>query len=124
LCNIHEEWRVGITQLHDVPDNGTPSLSASRTFTVTALNVSPTITPVGPAVAPLSGYSSVGSFTDPEADTFTGTVNYGDGTGNQSLSIDQVGHTFSLNHVYAAAGPYSVSIAVVDDGGGIGTAIP
>src|SRR2546427_723303 len=47
-----------------------------------------------------STFSSAGSFIDPDAgDTWTATVNYGDGTGLQPLIL--TGTTFQLSHVYA-----------------------
>ena len=41
------------------------------------------------------------------------TVNYGDGSGTAALSL--VGKTFSLSHVYAAAGTFTVTVRVSDD---------
>ncbi|MFC1925721.1 choice-of-anchor C family protein, partial [Chloroflexota bacterium] len=61
-----------------------------------------------------------GSFTDPGADTWTATVNYGDGTGEQPLSLN-ADKTFSLSHVYADNGTYTVAVTVTDDDGGVGT---
>ncbi len=45
-------------------------------------------------------YNYQGSFTDLNSTSWTGTVDYGDGSGVQPLSIDQTNHTFSLNHLY------------------------
>ena len=49
--------------------------------------------------------------TDPGADTWTGTVDYGDGGGAQPLSLN-VDKTFSLNHTYADNGVYTVRVTV------------
>jgi PKD repeat protein len=57
------------------------------------------------------------SFTDPGLDTWTGTVNFGDGTGDQSLTLDQEGKSFDLNYIYTAEGTYDVSVTVQDDDG-------
>jgi len=66
-----------------------------------------------------STFSSTGSFTDPDADTWTATVDYGDGSGEQPLGLD--GKSFSLNHVYADNGVYTVLVTVDDGQGGVGT---
>ena len=59
-------------------------------------------------------FSSGGSFTDPDADSWTATVDYGDGTGVQSLSLNP-DKTFSLSHTYEQDGVYTVTVTV-DDG--------
>ena len=56
------------------------------------------------------------TFTDRGADVWSGTVNWGDGT--ESLSIDQAGKSFDLNHTYTADGVYTVVVTVNDDDGG------
>jgi Tol biopolymer transport system component len=62
-----------------------------------------------------------GSFTDPDAnETYSATVNYGDGTGTQSLAL--VGHTFALQHTYLTVDTYTVSVTVSDGRGGSTTA--
>ena len=53
-----------------------------------------------------------GSFVDPGADTWTATVDYGDGSGPQPLELD--GNTFTLSHVYATAGWYGIWITIQD----------
>ena len=58
-------------------------------------------------------YTASGSFTDPGADTWTATVDYGDGSGTGALALS--GKTFSLSHTYAAAGPFTVTVRVSDD---------
>jgi hypothetical protein len=66
-----------------------------------------------------SAFSSSGSFTDPGADTWTATVNYGDGSGVQPLALAP-NKTFSLSHVYADNGSYTATVTVIDDDGGVG----
>jgi DNA/RNA endonuclease G (NUC1) len=57
-------------------------------------------------------YSLAGTFVDPGADSWTVTVTWGDGsTSQQSLGARE----FALNHVYAAAGAYTVMVTVADD---------
>ena len=60
-----------------------------------------------------------GSFADPGADTWTATVDYGDGSGVQALGLNQ-NKTFDLAHVYANSGGYAVEVCVTDDDGGAG----
>ena len=57
-------------------------------------------------------------FTDPGADVWSGTVDFGDGTGDQPFPIDRTAKTFDLDHTYAAAGNYTVSVTISDDDGG------
>lgn len=57
-----------------------------------------------------------GSFTDPGADTWTATVDYGDGAGLQPLALD--GMTFTLQTTYATSGTKTITVTVTDDDGG------
>ena len=50
-------------------------------------------------------FAQSGSFTDPGADTWTATVDYGDGYGVQSLAL--VGKTFGLSHTYVDNGNFT-----------------
>jgi Tol biopolymer transport system component len=67
-----------------------------------------------------------GTFTDPGStgETYTAFVNYGDGTPTEPLRIGPydasplVGGSFTLHHTYAAAGRYTVTVAVTDSNGG------
>ncbi|HET7229157.1 MAG TPA: PKD domain-containing protein [Longimicrobium sp.] len=94
--------------------------SNSKTATVTVTNAAPTVNAfAGATLLPGESYSASGSFGDPGPDSWTATVNYGDGSGTQALALD--GKSFSLNHTYAAAGTYTVTVTVTDDGGLSGT---
>ena len=76
----------------------------------------------GPDVTIIQGntYMGAGTFSDPGPATWTATVNYGDGSGVQSLAL--AGNTFTLNHVYTTADIFTVEVAITDDAGGVGTA--
>jgi Putative Ig domain/PKD domain/RTX calcium-binding nonapeptide repeat (4 copies) len=103
-----------------VTDNGEPPLSDTKTFTVTVDNVAPSVSLTGPtALTEGDTFAGSGSFTDPGADTWTATVNYGDGSGDQPLALNP-DHTFALSHLYADNGAYSVTVTVIDDDGGVG----
>jgi hypothetical protein len=88
------------------------------------LNPSPNVAPVVNAGADAtitrgSTFSQSGSFTDPDTNPWTATVNYGDGSGNLPLSLTD--KTFTLNHKYMNVGPYTVTVTVDDHAGGVGT---
>ncbi|MGJ0515824.1 MAG: PKD domain-containing protein, partial [Methylomicrobium sp.] len=98
-------------------DNGG---SGSDTVQVTVNNVAPAVNAGADATANEgAAFSQSGSFADPGADTWTATVDYGDGSGVQALALS--GKTFTLNHVYADNGVYTVTVAVTDDNGGSGS---
>lgn len=65
-------------------------------------------------------YSSSGSFSDPGDDTWTATVNYGDGSGDQPLMLNS-DKSFSLSHTYTDNGVYTVTVTVTDDDTGTGS---
>lgn len=60
----------------------------------------------------------MGFFDDVDADTWTATVDYGDGWGPESLSLS--GRSFVLGHTYRTAGAYTVTVKVDDGKGGVG----
>ena len=106
-----------------VTDNNGASNTASRDVLVE--NVAPDFE-AGPdeTVPPpaLGSFSRSLTFTDPGVlDTFSGTVDFGDGTGLQALTIAPLTRTFNLVHVYpntTAAPPihtYCVTVTVTDN---------
>jgi len=54
---------------------------------------------------------------DPGADVWSGTVNWGDGSADEPLVIDQAAKEFELNHTYMVDGSYVVTVTVNDGGG-------
>jgi len=66
-------------------------------------------------------YSTSGSFTDdtPNATSWTATVDYGDGSGTQSLTLS--GTNFSLSHQYKDNGTYTITVKVTNNFGDYGT---
>ena len=86
-------------------------------------NVAPVVSAGGDVtVDEGSVFAQSGSFTDPGANTWTATVNYGDGGGVQPLVLN-ANKTFALSHTYADNGSFTVTVTVTDDDGGR-TAIP
>ena len=122
---------TGPSPSHVYADNGTyavtltvsdGSLTASDATTASIANVAPRVSAfAGATIADGETYSATGSFSDPGADTWTATVNYGDGSGVQALFLS--GNSFSLSHRYSGVGPgpFTVTVSVTDDDGGVGT---
>jgi hypothetical protein len=82
-----------------------------------------------PVVSSLNGLATAvrgqplaytGSFADPDADTWTGTVNFGDGAGDQPLGL-RPDKTFAFRHVYPTTGTFTIVVTVTDNHGGVGT---
>ncbi|HEX4935782.1 MAG TPA: PKD domain-containing protein, partial [Gemmatimonadaceae bacterium] len=116
----------GATPSHTYADNGSYTvqlvvtdvrgLADTVTTTATIANVAPTVAAFsGASILPGEVYGATGSFSDPGADSWTATVDYGDGGVGQPLTL--AGTSFSLSHRYLAAGSYTVTVAVTDDDG-------
>lgn len=60
-----------------------------------------------------------GSFEDPDADSWTATVDFGDGWGAQTLGLDGA-KGFLLQNPYYAAGSHTVTVTIDDGNGGVG----
>ena len=105
-----------------VSDDDTPSFSATTTFHVVAIDVPPLVV-AGTSDFLVAGGALLrsGSFADPGKQSWTATVDYGDGSGIAPLTLN-AGKTLSLSHVYAAAGSYLAEVVVTDSGGQAGTA--
>ncbi len=113
------------SQEHVYDDDGTytvtvsvsdkDGVTTSKTFQVLVVNIAPTISSGGDAtIDEGSTLFRSGFFTDPGADTWTATVDYGDGSGEQPLALEP-DKTFQLDHTYAIAGTYTVVVTVTDD---------
>jgi len=119
-----------LTPTHTYADDGVYTVTLAVTDTlggvgqdslqVTVDNVAPVVA-AGPdaSIAVGGTFTRNGGFTDPGADTWTATVDYG--TGGGPVALDLVTQTFTLSHTYAVAGVYTVTVSVEDDDGGIGS---
>ncbi len=101
-------------------------LTAVGQVTVTITNAPPSVaTPVTAPASSVKGAAVTASagFTDPgPADgPFTCTVDYGTGGGPQAGTVSGGGCT-GPSHTYVSVGTYSVTVAVTDKDGGVGTA--
>lgn len=88
--------------------------TAGNTVTVSVNNVVPVVN-AGAASTTISQGGTLtgsGSFTDPGADGWTATVNYGDGSEAQGLAL--TGKTFVLSHAYTRVGTHHVTVTVND----------
>jgi len=118
------------TLAHTYADNGVYTVTVTvfddtgprtDTVVVTVANVVPVVDPIDdPNLPEGSTGTYTGAFTDPGADTWTGTVDYGDGSGVQPLVVNP-NRTFHLEHTYLVNGVYTVNIIITDDDGGVGT---
>lgn len=94
--------------------------------TVTVRNVAAELTVADQAVdegatLDLSG-GRLGSFVDQGTrDTHTATVNWGDGSTTQTVTVSELNGSgnLSASHIYADNGEYTVTVTVTDDDGGI-----
>ena len=110
--------------MHTYAQNGSFTVTLTLTDGYGANSIASTqatVTNVAPSVAAFGGatllrgetYSVTGSFSDPgTTETYTATVNYGDGSGDQPLSPS--GRTFAFAHTYAASGTFPVTVRVSD----------
>jgi Ca2+-binding RTX toxin-like protein/Leucine-rich repeat (LRR) protein len=99
---------------------GSTGVSAAEQLVVTAGNVAP-LTDLGPDATIQEGaqFTRAGSFTDPGADTWSATVDYGDGTGPQPLTLN-ANKTFTLSKLYSLPGIYTVAVTVKDKDQAVG----
>jgi len=106
-----------------VSDDGGAHWASSATATVTVSNVAPTVNAVVAPVAPVklgTAITASSGFTDPgTADAHTVTWSWGDGTTTPQQKNAGVTGAISATHTYAAAGLYTVSVAVDDKDGGV-----
>ncbi len=67
-------------------------------------------------------FAQTGSFDAPGLGPWTATVNYGDGSGIQPLTLT-ANMTFTLSHLYASAGVYTANVTVTDNLSGSGSSL-
>ena len=103
-----------------VTDDAGATSSSSATFVVN--NVAPSVDAGPGGVFDGGVFEYSGSFADPGADEWTATVDWGDGSPVEPLTLD--GMTFDLSHTFAGGGPYTLKVTVTDSDGasGVGTA--
>ncbi|MCA9515086.1 MAG: hypothetical protein KC635_09110, partial [Myxococcales bacterium] len=95
--------------------------TGSATTQVTVRNVAPRVDAGDAATVNAPGtLVRSGSFSDPGADTWTVTADFGDGTGAQTIPYGS-NKRFTLSHTYATGGVYVVTVTVSDGDGGVGT---
>ena len=89
-------------------------LTDTASLTVTVSNVAPVLNAIADGTLEAGdAYTVTASFTDPGADPWTATVDWGDGSAPGQAMV--TGHEFSLVHVYGTAGTYSVTVTLADD---------
>lgn len=88
--------------------NGATDIFAGTYTSAPAVNAGPDAT-----VAFNAAFNQNGSFSDLNGtDTHTATVDYGDQSGVQSLTLN--GTSFALSKTYAASGTYTITVTVTD----------
>src|SRR5207245_392146 len=97
-----------------------------NTYTTTILinNLPPTIAAIASKTVGMGSPLNVtGSISDPGAsDTFTATIDYGDGAGPHSLTINP-DRTFTLGGSYSTPGLYTATVNATDKDGGVATPV-
>jgi hypothetical protein len=104
----------------------TNNIGATGTGTATVIVTMAGAQP--PHVNPLNGdtinegstYIENGSFTDSDSTSWTATIDYGDESGIQPLSLN-TDKIFALNHTYKDNGNYTVRVVVIDNQQNTGT---
>jgi VCBS repeat-containing protein len=95
---------------------------STTTLTVIPVNDPPVVNAGADAtIDEGSLFAGSGSFSDPDsADSWTATVDYGDGSGPKPLALN-LNKTFNLSHVYADNGVFEVIVTVTDAEGEVAT---
>jgi hypothetical protein len=96
----------------------------SRSINTTIQNVAPEITSLDGPTTGVRGQSLhyTGSFTDSDPDTWTIYVNFGDGSGTQTLT-PHPDKTFAFDHPFTVLGTHPVQVTIGDNHGGFSTRI-
>jgi hypothetical protein len=105
-----------------VSDNGKPPLTSSTAFNITVNDVPPKVTLNPEVVASRPQTVKVeGSFAEPGDESWSATVNYGDGSQTRRLPLNS-NQTFLLSHDYKRRGVFTVTVTLTDSLGESGTA--
>ncbi len=118
LNHVYQDNGVFVVTVTVTDDENAPG---SDTFVVTVSNVAPDFEAGPNEIVPppvLGAFSRAVTFTDPGADVWSGTVNFGDSATNFPLTIDQINKSFVISHTYLTDGFYTVTVTVQDDDGG------
>jgi uncharacterized repeat protein (TIGR01451 family) len=92
--------------------------SASDATSLVVTNVTPQVF-AGSDLTTTGMLERSGHFIDPGEDIWSATVDYGDGSGLQALTLD--GKTFMLAHTYTKVGNFTVIVTVTDGDGATGS---
>jgi VCBS repeat-containing protein len=96
------------------------ALSNTAAVSISVINQAPQVAPgASAAIDQGNTFSGIGTITDAGADLASTTVDYGDGSGVQHLTLN--GSTYVLNHRYTHAGAFTVTVMAQDSHGGVGT---
>ena len=117
LSHVYNQTGVFTVTL-TIADNAGGSKSDSFVVTVAAAgNAAPVFDAGAEASLDEGGtFTRAGSFTDPDSDAWTATVDYGDGLGAQPLAL--TGKTYTLSHLYPQQGSYTITVTIADNDGG------
>src|SRR6185503_16309095 len=110
---VHTYAQDGVyTVTVTVTDND--GLTDSASMSVTVANVAPSLGDFDNASLEVGDtYTVEGTFSDPGADAWSATVDWGDGSAPGQAMLS--GQNFSLVHVYNAAGTFAVTVTISDD---------
>lgn len=116
-----------LNHVYSVPGNRTLTVKVTDNQGATGTETATILVNAAPLINPLSGgtineggtYIENGSITDPDSTSWTGSVDYGDGSGVQPLQLHSP--SFTLNNIYKDDGIYTVTITVTDNQGAIAT---
>jgi len=98
------------------------NLEAEHSLTFRIVENQPPIVAAGEDISLEEGAELVqsGSFSDPDSQSWSGSVIYGDGAGAQDLTLGG-DNTFELDHRYADNGEYIVMVTITDGTGAQGS---